>query len=71
MPSPARCKITETTYRGPITWLICLFTGLWCILFCPVDTVLTTNMNKSEQEMTKLDMTKLERRMSGSDMLRV
>jgi len=67
------CKTTlkEQKYWGPITCVICFFTGCWCLYFCPLDTRFIEVCKSDTGERGTGEMLKLERRMSGSDMLRV
>merc|ERR1711964_113004 len=47
MYAPQRQAMTvqeEEAYCGPISWVICCFTGCWCIAFCPLDKRMKTTI---------------------------
>lgn len=34
---PQYIPVGKEKYCGIFSWLICLLTGIWCIVFCPID----------------------------------
>ena len=34
---PQYVPVGKEKYCGIFSWLICLLTGIWCIVFCPID----------------------------------